>query len=140
MSNEGTVLALDYGSKRIGVALASNIARLAGPYATLPNDEKLESSLSEIIKNENVTNIVVGYPRGLQGQKTAQTALVEEFVSNLKQGYQLPIDLQDEALTSQKAELELSQRNKPYKLEDIDALSATYILEDWLNESLKRKV
>jgi putative Holliday junction resolvase len=130
-----SVLGLDMGGKRIGVALASLEARLPNPLATLLNDENLIAELQKIILAENVSALVVGLPRGLEGQSTAQTAAAEAFASSLKEHFDLPVHLQDEALTSQKAEDELEARGAGYKKSDIDALAAAFILEDWLAEN-----
>ncbi len=130
----GSILALDYGAKRIGLALASAQARLATPLSTIANDNSLESELKRIMTDNNVTQLVVGRPRGLEGQSTNQTNETEAFASKLQQLINLPVDMQDETLTSQKAEAELRQRAEPYAASDIDALAATYILEDWLKE------
>jgi putative Holliday junction resolvase len=129
--NNQSVIALDYGEKRIGVAIASSVARLARPLTTLANDEHLMTSLKDLINNENVGQIVVGYPRGLDGQETNQTRVVDQFVSSLG-ALELPVQTQDESLTSVHAETELNKRKKDYSKADIDALAATYILEDYL--------
>jgi len=120
------------GSKRIGVATASLIARLPHPLTTLANDGDFYESLKEIINQEDVGTLVVGLPRGLQGQETDQTREIEIFVKELKQEISLPIHMQDEAVTSEHAEAELKARGKPYSKGDVDALAATYILDDWL--------
>jgi putative Holliday junction resolvase len=130
-----SVLALDVGSKRVGVAVASLIARLPRPLVTLKaTDAKLLSTLEQIIMDENVGRLVVGLPRGMEGQQTAQTESTLRFREQLKSRFDMPIDMQDEALTSKHAEEELKKRDKPYALGDIDALAATYILEDWFSE------
>ena len=130
-----SVLALDVGEKRVGVAVASMAARLPRPLVTLEQGDELLAALEKIIEAEEASAIVVGLPRGLGGQRTAQTGIIEDFVAGLRQHFKdLPIHLQDEALTSHKAEAELEGRGKDYKRGDIDALAATYILEDWLGE------
>lgn len=127
-----SVLALDVGARRIGVAVASRATRLPRPLTTLLFDETFWETLQKIIADERVDTLVVGYPRGLQGQRTAQTASIEDFIETLSTHFEFSIKLQDEALTSQRAKAELDARSKPYEKEAIDALAATYILEDWL--------
>lgn len=127
-----SILALDVGERRIGVAIASEIARLARPLTTLINDEHLMPSLQQMLKDESITTIVIGLPRNLSGDDTPQTDYVRKFTEQLDRDM---IIFQDEALTSRKAEVELEQRGKPYSKGDIDALAATYILEDYLNQS-----
>jgi putative holliday junction resolvase len=131
-----SVLALDVGSKRVGIAVASLQARLPRPLATLnAHETELLPSLADIIRQEDVGRLVVGLPRGLSGQQTAQTKSTLRFTQTLQAHFNLPIDMQDEALTSHRAEEELQKRGRPYKPGDIDALAATYILEDWFRES-----
>ncbi len=135
MVPNNSVLALDVGSARIGVAVASLSARLPRPLTTLSNDENVFDRLEAIIKDEDVAVLVVGLPRGLQGQSTGQTEDTTAFAEQLKGRFSLPVHLQDEALTSQQATAELEARGKDYKREDIDALAAVYILGDWLGEN-----
>lgn len=129
-----SLLALDVGSVRVGVAIASLVAKLPRPHITLQNDETLFPMLQTIVEVEAVGAIIVGFPRGMQGQHTKQTEAIEQFVSELKKHVALPIYLQDEALTSRHAEAELRAKGKAYDKGDIDALAATYILEDFLGE------
>lgn len=128
----GSYLALDVGDVRIGVALANLEVRFANPLTTLINDKDLWTNLEAIIQEHGVVALVVGFPRNLSGDATAQTHKVEVFVEMLKTYSSLPVYLQDEAATSVKAEAELRSRGKPYEKADIDALAATYILEDYL--------
>jgi putative Holliday junction resolvase len=127
-------LALDIGEKRIGVALASNMAGLACPLTTLNSSDNFFLDLQQIIEDENVGVIVVGLPRGMEGQETDQTRAVKTFVAQLKSRFNLPFYWQDEAVTSIKARAELDSRHKASVKGDVDALAATYILEDFLKE------
>ena len=133
---DGTILALDVGEARIGMALVHPIARLPQPHGALPNNSEIFDRLHEICTTEGVVRIVVGLPRGMQGQETAQTAAVRSFGDQLSTRLSLPIVWQDEAVTSVKAEAELKARRKPYQKEDVDALAAVYILEDYIHESV----
>lgn len=132
MMQQPTILGLDVGSKRIGVAIASTSVHFANPLATLDHNEDIWHQLKEIVVAQAVSQIVVGLPRGLEGQETAQTRSTRDFARTLKKELELPVELQDEALTSVKAEEELESRGKPYIKGDVDALAATYILEDYL--------
>lgn len=132
--HNSSILALDVGEKRIGVALASAAARLAQPLTTLANDEQFLKRLTEIIEQEEVDTLVVGLPRGLDGQSTDQTHYVEVFAEKLS-ATGLTWHFQDEAVTSAHAEEELRNRGVRYTKEDVDALSATYILQDYLQEA-----
>jgi putative Holliday junction resolvase len=129
-----TVLALDVGERRIGVALASLEARLPAPLLTLVRSEATHEDIRKLVEEHGVKVVVVGLPRGLNGQETAQTMTVMEFKSALEQSLDVPVHWQDEALTSKQAEAELQARGRAYGKEEIDALSATYILDDFLRD------
>lgn len=129
----GYLLGIDYGGARVGLALASMIARLPTPFETIDNGPDLIEKLLEIIKSQNVITVVVGLPRSLEGNETRQTTLAREFASKLK-AHGLHVVLQDEAATSIAAEEELQARGEDYTKEEIDALAATYILDDYLRE------
>ncbi len=129
-------LALDVGRARIGIALANDIARIASPLPTLANDELFVERLQALIKQHDVSRIIIGWPRGLDGQMTDQTRYVESFMANLAKVITLPMGRQDEALTSVKAESELERRGVPYERGDIDSLSAVFILDDFLAEGV----
>jgi putative Holliday junction resolvase len=131
-TNNGTILALDVGTVRIGVARASQVARLASPYSTILNDTNFPTALLTLIKDEAVGTLVVGLPRNLSGSDTAQTNYVRDFVESLGIPASVAVVYQDEALTSTKAEAELDRRKKPYSKAAVDALAATYILDDYL--------
>lgn len=132
MQQSSSILALDVGTKRIGVAIADAIARLPRPLTTLESGEDILKQIADLAAEHNASEIVVGLPRGMNGQDTAQTAFTEEFVRKLKQKTGILVHMQDEAVTSAQAEEELRQTGKPYSKGDIDALAATYILEDFL--------
>jgi putative pre-16S rRNA nuclease len=135
-----SLLALDVGAKRIGVAIAGADVRFARPLTTLEHAPDIFAKITTLVAEHNAVTLVVGLPRGLDGQATPQTQSVEAFVDELRGHIQLPIVWQDEALTSVKAEAELaSRKNKQnaYNKADVDALAATYILEDFIAEHPK---
>ena len=137
LSNSTTIMALDVGERRIGVAVAGSIARLAQPFKTLDNSPEIFDQIQKLIKDQNVSVLVVGRPRNLSGQVTNQTKLTEEFASKLEKTITIPIYAQDEAVTSRQAEAELKARGKTYSKGEVDSLAATYILEDYLKEHLE---
>jgi putative holliday junction resolvase len=134
LTSNSSILALDVGGQRIGVAAANAVARIAHPLTTVTNNADVTAAIQKLIVTEDAAVMVVGLPRGLSGQHTDQTRVIEAFVLDLKQHIDLPVYWQDEALTSRKAEDELRGRGKPFAKGDIDALAATYILEDFLRD------
>lgn len=131
-----SILGLDVGARRVGLALASLDTKFASPLKTLEQGDHFWDQLQSVLEDEQVAEIVIGLPRGMSGQQTGQTTETESFVTELKSRFELPTHLQDEALTSSKAKQELEDRGKPYSKGDVDSLAATYILEDYLNGKL----
>ncbi len=132
MVNGKTFLALDVGERRIGVAKSQPGMRLVTPLVTLENNQTVFQEVAALSLKEQATAVVVGLPRNLTGDDTPQTALVRQFVDELKATLSVPVHFQDEALTSRKAVAELEGRAKPYRKEEVDALAACYILEDFM--------
>lgn len=129
-----SVLALDVGDKRIGVAIAYLTSRLPSPLLTLENSEKVLDDVKKIVLDQDAVAIVVGLPRDLESRSTEQTKATRAFIDRLKERVKISVFTQDEALTSVRARQELENRKKPFNKTDIDALAATYILEDFLGD------
>ncbi len=128
------VLALDVGDKRIGLALASYEARLPRAYRTIAADREHLEMIKQIIAEEQVGLVVVGLPRGMEGQDTQQTHAVRSFGNSLAREISIPVHFQDETLTSVVAEEYLDGRKQPIAKGDIDAEAAAIILEDFIAE------
>lgn len=129
------LLGLDVGEKRIGVARAHLDAPFPGPLTTLENPDEFLTDIVRLVAQEGAAALVIGLPRGLNGQETAQTAWVRDFVARLQPQLDIPVYWRDEAVTSVRAEAELRGRGKPYQKADIDALAAVYILEDYIKDN-----
>lgn len=128
-----SLLALDVGEKRIGVAIADSSVRIAIAYDTIEVDGSEIEQIARLIVDEAIDVVVIGYPRNQQGEPTAQTAFVEAFAEKL-QDIASELIFQDESLTSVKAEELLKRQKKPYAKGDIDALAASLILQDYLEQ------
>lgn len=131
-ASKQVLLGLDVGGRRIGVSVGDSIGRLASPLTTVEVDGTEIVRLQRLMLEHDVTEFVVGLPRNMSGEETAQTGLVKDFVVRRLSGFELPVHYQDESLTSVKAEQELQKRKKPFSKGDIDALAATYILNDYM--------
>lgn len=126
-----SLVCLDVGEKRIGVAVADSAIKIAIAFDTIIVDGTELQKIAEIVIRENAEIIVVGYPRNQQGEVTAQTNYVELFSKNLETIVD-HIVFQDESLTSVMAEQRLVAMKKPYTKADIDAQAAAIILEDYM--------
>jgi putative Holliday junction resolvase len=126
----GKYLGIDYGLKRVGLATADSEVRIASPLTTIAPHE-----LVETIKREGPFEaVVVGLPRGLDGQDTPQTLAVRRFCDDvLWRNLRIDPVYQDEAGTSGVAEDRLRESGKPYAKPDIDSEAAAIILQDYLD-------
>lgn len=133
MAQTKAYLGLDVGTVRIGVALADDIVRIAVPYGTLAVDGSELKEIARLVVDNDITHLVVGYPRNQAGEPTAQSRLVEAFAESLKD--MAPhLEFQDESLTSVMAEERLKKRGGVYAKSDIDAEAAAIILQDYLEQ------
>lgn len=133
MSKESLVC-LDVGEKRIGVAVADSGVRIAIPYDTIDVDGDELVAIAKIIDSENADVLVVGYPRNQSGEATAQTEYVENFAKQVEH-MTSKLVFQDESLTSVLAEQRLKDQGGNYTKADIDAQAASIILQDYIEAS-----
>lgn len=129
-------LGIDYGTKRVGLALSDETGTIARPFLVLKNTNNLIQDLEKIIQNERISAIVVG---GSEGNKIEDD--INEFIAQLTLTTMLPIEKITEAFTSYEAHDREGkesrndrQNKKPEKPEDLDARAAAIILERFLNK------
>ena len=128
----GRILAIDVGQKRVGLAITDELQMFASPYGCIAREGSV-SEISVIIKNENISSIVIGMPYLPSGGLGGQASDVELFVTELKSKVSLPLDFEDEVLTSVEAEDRLTKMGSKYVKGDIDAMAATIVLESFLS-------
>jgi len=128
-------LSLDVGKARIGVAIANSISRLPSPLTTLRNDGDFLSTLKTIIYENQINELVIGLPKNLDDDETEQTAWLRVFYEDLKSKIDLTMHLENESLSSVRAENDLKAVGRTYAKEDIDALAACYILDDFIKNT-----
>jgi putative Holliday junction resolvase len=131
MPKSTTIVCLDVGEKRIGVAVGDSVIRIAIPFETINVDGNEIQAITEVVSNEGADILVIGYPRNQSGETTKQTKFVEDFAAKLS-GISASIIFQDESLTSVIAEQQLAVHKRPYSKADIDAQAAAIILQDYL--------
>ena len=131
MPKSTTIVCLDVGEKRIGVAVGDSDIRIAVPFETVDVDGGEKKAIAEILAKENADILVIGYPRNQSGEPTAQSKFVEDFSAKLSD-IAPNIVFQDESLTSVIAQQQLEGYNRPYSKSDIDAQAAAIILQDYL--------
>ena len=130
-------MGLDYGERRIGVALSDPLKIIARPLITIDKKKINDyfSQILEIINNNNVSKVVVGLPLTLKGDNSKQTDDVICFVNKLRVKVQLPIITIDERLSSTAAEKSLRNQGikTGYNKELIDVTAAAIFLQEYLD-------
>lgn len=121
-------MGIDYGSKRVGIALTDQGGKMAFPNCVLPNDANLQKEIESLIKKEEVTEIVIGHSLDREGKPNPIHARVEELMMDLTLSVGLPIHLQPEQYTTQEA-IRLQGKN-----DKVDASAATIILNSYLTQ------
>ena len=134
--SSGRVLGLDLGEARIGVAISDDDRRVAVPFGTVrtgaPADVK---AIAAIVREEGVTQIVVGLPLQLSGRTGEAAEHARTFAGALQEALRLPVSLQDERLSSREAESRLAVLDKDWRSRKarLDAAAAAVILQDYLD-------
>ena len=131
------ILGIDYGEKRVGLAVSDPLNIIAQPLITLIREDSVGwwHQLEAVVVEQEIVTIVVGYPLTMKGTKSAQTEKVDRFILDLGERMTIPIDRYDERLTSVAAQRALIQqgikasRNK----EAVDYTAAELILQDYLD-------
>jgi putative Holliday junction resolvase len=131
------VLALDHGTKRMGIAISDELGMIAQPLEFIPAEPFAEflDRLNEIIRTKQVELILVGMPRNMDGSYGPAALKVQEFVAVLKDAMTIPIQTLDERLTSVQAhrfltEAEVSGRQRKGK---VDKSAAAVLLQSYLD-------
>ncbi|MBV6478037.1 MAG: putative pre-16S rRNA nuclease [Ignavibacteria bacterium] len=136
-------LAIDFGEKRIGIAVSDENKKYSFSRDFITNDGNLFNSLIRLIKEENISRIIIGHPLNLKSEKTVQTLKTEEFSSALadnlaKQNLHPEILFYDERFSSKIAESGIMnsgiKKKKRKEKGLIDSLSAQIILQDYIDK------
>lgn len=132
------MLGIDLGGKRTGLAFAETLSGLVMPIEVLHASEgpALDSALDNAIREHGPHRLVVGLPLNMDGTEGPAAQKSRAMGENLQQRHGLPVEYQDERLTSFAAEADLAERklNRKAKKNVADAHAAAEILRDWLAE------
>jgi putative Holliday junction resolvase len=131
------ILALDHGTKRIGVAVSDELKMIAQPleYILAEPSADFLARLKELIHEKEVELILVGMPRNMDGTYGPAAQKVQEFVAVLKGALSVPIKFWDERLTSAQANRLLIQGNvrRDKRKEKVDKMAAAILLQSYLD-------
>jgi len=121
-------LGVDYGTKRIGLAISDENGALAFPKEVILSDKNIFEKLNQIIKKENISEIVVGESVNFKGEPNIVSEKIEVFILELKEKFNLPVHKQKEFLTSEEA------RRYQVKPGRTDSSAAALILQRYLDK------
>jgi putative holliday junction resolvase len=127
-------LGIDYGSANIGLAMADSDSKMAMPFDTIRENEmkKVIAIIEQIIIDEDIDHIVVGYPLTLEGSESAQSAETISFITELSGTLSIPVDKEDERLTSKFAQTLIREAEGSGGHDD-HALAASSILQTFID-------
>ena len=140
---KGSLLGIDYGERRIGLAISDPEQKIAFGVTTIDvKNNSLWKYLEEIIKEENIVKLIVGYPLRTDGKESDKAKKVDNFIIELENHFSLPVAREDEAFTSSVAKDIIKNRatkkkhkNMRTQKEEIDKLAACILLQDYLDRN-----
>jgi putative Holliday junction resolvase len=131
------VLAIDHGTKRMGIAISDELRTIAQPLEFIAAEpiDKFFDRLAQIIADKQVSLIVVGVPRNMDGTYGPAAAKVQEFITALKEAVAVPIKSWDERLTSVQANRYLIEADvrRSKRKEKVDKTAAAILLQSYLD-------
>jgi putative pre-16S rRNA nuclease len=146
VTDGGRVLGVDFGARRVGLAISDPSGTVARPLTSLKVGGRSDAVLRVAAEatrlaaeDDGLRTIVVGLPLSLEGAPTGQTATVSGFVDALRSRLTIPIVTEDERLTSVEAEARLAEHEPDWRRRKalVDAEAAAIILQDYLDRPVK---
>lgn len=136
------ILALDHGSKRMGVAVCDEMEMMAQPLEFIPAEpfDQFLARLKTLIKEKEIELIVVGMPRNMDGSYGPAALKVQEFVAILKDALAVPIQTWDERLTTTQAHRLLREggQRRQQRKQTVDGAAAAILLQSYLDARAQR--
>lgn len=136
-----TVMAIDYGDRRVGVAVTDELEMIASPLETVENDDQLVAHLSEIIRTRKVDTVVIGLPLNMNGSKGPAAEKSLAFAERLQAETDATVETFDERLTSAQADRALLRHDvsRSKRARRVDEMAAQFILQSYLDAKESRK-
>jgi len=133
----GRILAIDYGTKRVGVATSDPTQMIAQGVTTLENDKDLIDKLCIIVRDQEAIRVVVGMPYSEDGSKGAKALEVDQFIEKLRRKIAVQIDTWDESYSSVNAHRVFVEagmkRKKRQQKRRVDEMAARLMLQEYLD-------
>ena len=141
MENETRYLAIDYGEKRIGLALTDPLKILASPFKTIANDVAFLENLQTIIREKSISKIILGIPFCDNGSDTKLTKKVRELREILMKLTGIEVILVDEryssSIASERIIQSVAKKSKRREKSLVDKNAAAVLLEDYLKSEVR---
>ncbi|PIZ76326.1 Holliday junction resolvase RuvX [Candidatus Peregrinibacteria bacterium CG_4_9_14_0_2_um_filter_41_14] len=137
MQNKGRILAIDYGEKRVGLALSDADQIIAFPRQTLSNDESLFVRIKDLVATEEIVMIIVGLPLHADHTESYQTRLTRTFADELAKVVDVEVMMMDEKFTTFEARERIAGADPKQVNTDKDQLSAMILLEEYLANQVR---
>ena len=138
MTAAGTILAFDFGTKRIGVAVGESVIGVAHPLAAIAGEETEPrfAAIARVIEEWKPQHLVVGLPLASDGAQHEPTRRAQRFARQLEGRFGLPVSLVDERFTSVEAEAGLREAGarKAIREKRVDSAAARLILQQYFHE------
>ena len=135
-SRPGRVLGLDLGDARIGVAISDDDRRMAVPLGTIPTGAPADlKAVAKLVDDHAATAVVVGLPLSMSGERGSAATKADAFADALRSILAVPVELQDERLSTVEAERGLRDAGVTHREQRkvVDRTAATVILQAWLD-------
>ncbi len=137
------ILGIDLGEKRIGIAISDELEITAQGLPTIPslNEDENLKNIKKIVDKYDVKRIVLGLPKNMNGTLGKQAKKAISFAEKLKEICQLPVELEDERLSTSKAEklLIYADQSRKKRKKIVDKMSAVIILQSFLDRRMMSK-
>jgi putative Holliday junction resolvase len=133
----GRIAAIDFGFKRVGVAISDLARKIAFPVGVVEGGNEAPRNIREALASKvpEVERIIVGLPLLLSGQEGEMAVAVRAFAKTIEQEFKVPVELLDERFSSKIVEqqLRLLQKSRKERTEQIDSAAAAFLLQHYLD-------
>lgn len=134
------MLGIDYGEKRIGIAMTDPLQIIASPFDVFENNDHVLDKIANLVEEYNVSIVVVGNPLNLKGEQTLSTQNAVRFKETLDTKISVPVVLWDERLSTKSANNSLIEGNvsRAKRKQMVDKIAAVFILQSYMDFTKKR--
>ena len=131
----GRMLGLDMGSVRIGVAISDELGMIASPLKLVLRTGHVVQDVQELIREYDVSRLIVGLPVGMSGREGPQAAEVRSYTESIAGEFDLPLEYWDERMTTSIAQqfLSANKTKRDKRKQQVDAIAAAVMLQSYLD-------